>query len=115
MNWSDVETNWEAHVPQILTRWPELEEDDVLATEGDRTEFGALLSRQLGLSPSVADSEIADWLMGLEPADAVMDPSRDSERIRDAAAHIPEGEDVYAEDGDFGDEGVSDRPIGRDT
>ncbi len=36
MIWKDVQQNWSSHVPQVLTRWPDLDEDDVIATDGSR-------------------------------------------------------------------------------
>lgn len=113
MIWSDIARNWSAHVPQILTRWPELGETEVLATEGDRTAFSTLLSRRMNLPASVADSEVADWAMGLESADAMMDPSRDNARISASASEVAPGEDVYDADEAFGDEDAAEPPIGR--
>lgn len=115
MIWSEVESHWAAFVPQVMTRWPELDEDEVIATDGDRAAFAGMLSERYDLSPSVADSEIADWLMGLQPADAVMDPTRDNAQIGRSAAHINEGEDPLADDGMFGDDDVPDRPISRNV
>ena len=115
MIWSDVQNNWPAHVPRALTRWPALDEDDVLATDGRRPEFAELVAGVTGLSPSEADAEVTDWIMGLEPSDTVMDPTRDSDRITASAADLPDGEDVYAEDGGFGDDDAAERPIGRNT
>jgi hypothetical protein len=43
-----------------------------------------------------------------------MDARRDNANIRASAAHVPPGEDVYSEDGDFGDDRVPEPPVGRD-
>lgn len=114
MDWTTLRNKWEAFVPQILTRWPDLPEEDVLALAGDRDGLVTLLSDLAGIDEAEADQQIESWLGGEEPADAVMDPSRDNERIMASAAHIPPGEDVYDDDADFGDDAAPDRPIGRD-
>lgn len=112
MQWNDVATNWTAHVPRILTRWPDLPENDVLAIDGHQDSFIDLLTRHRG-DAVTAQTELADWLMGEEPADAVMDSTRDNARINAAAQDIPPGEDALSDDRKFGDDNQSDRPMGK--
>ncbi|ROU04160.1 hypothetical protein [Histidinibacterium lentulum] len=113
MDWTTIERRWTAHVPRALTRWPQLDEADLLATDGDRAEVNRLLQNTLGLDELGADAEIADWISGLEPADAVMDETRDDERIDDSARSLPDGEEPLHADDAFGDGRIPDRPIGR--
>lgn len=114
MDWTMIRENWEAFVPQILTRWPDLPEEDTLALGGDRDGLVRLISDLSGVDEGEADQQIESWLGGEEPADAVMDPSRDNERIMASAAHIPPGEDVYDDDSDFGDDRAPAPPMGRE-
>ncbi len=114
MQWTAVEKNWAAFVEPIMQRWPNTEEDDLLALEGRRERLVAYLAERHDLTPREAEEQITTWLQGAVPADVAMDETRDSDNIRASAAHIGTGEDVYADDKDFGDEQVSERPIGRD-
>jgi hypothetical protein len=113
MDWSDIETRWTAHVPRALTRWPQLDEADLLDTDGDRMAVNRLLQRRLDTDEIGADAEIADWIAGLEPADAVMDETRDNERISDSIRSLPDGEEPLHADDAFGDGRLPERPIGR--
>lgn len=114
MKWSEVSRNWGAFQEAILTRWPELDPDDVSAAEGDRARFNATLGRSHGLTPREAEEEIDEWLMGPMPADARVDETRDNANIRESARDVPTGEDVYADDRRFGDDMTSTPPVGRD-
>ncbi len=114
MQWTAVKSNWPAFVEPIMQRWPETEENDLLAMEGDRDRLAAYLAERHDLTAREADEQITAWMQGAVPADVAMDETRDSENIRASAAHIGAGEDVYADDKDFGDEQVPERPIGRD-
>lgn len=113
MDWTTVKAHWTAFIPRIMTRWPDLDEDEVQAAAGEREALATHLADRQGLDLEEAEAEISDWLQGEEPIDAVMDPTRDNELIGKSAAHIPEGEDVYAEDRDFGDDNLPDPPAGR--
>jgi hypothetical protein len=113
MDWQHVKTHWTSFIPQVLTRWPDLDEDEVQASAGNRAAFTAHLAEIRGLDAEDAAVEVDDWLMGAEPIDAVMDPTRDNEGILKSAAHIPEGEDVYDDDRLFGDDDQADPPMGR--
>jgi len=113
MDWTDIKSHWTAHVPRALTRWPQLDETDLLATDGDRAAVARLLQRSLDTDELGADAEIADWIAGLEPADTVMDETRDNERITASARSLPDGEEPLDADEAFGDERLPDRPMGR--
>jgi hypothetical protein len=113
MKWHEVAADWPGFQQAILTRWPEADAVEVAAIDGDRAAFNAYLGRIEGLSPREAEEAIEEWLAGPMPADAQMDAVRDNANIRASRAHIPEGEDVYAEDGSFGDDDVPEPPVGR--
>jgi hypothetical protein len=72
----------------ILTRWPEADETEVAAIDGDRAAFNAYLGRIEGLSPREAEEAIDEWLAGPMPADARMDATMDDANIRASRAHI---------------------------
>jgi hypothetical protein len=113
MKWQDVAADWPGFQAAILTRWPAADETEVAAIDGDRSAFNAYLGRIEGLSPREAEEAIDEWLAGPMPADARMDETLDNDNIRASRAHIPPGEDVYAEDGSFGDDDVAEPPVGR--
>lgn len=113
MDWDSAARHWPALTDALLARWPQLDRDDVSAVDGDRTELNVLLGRELQLTPREAEEEIDAFLAGPLPSDAIMDPTEDNAQVRASAAHIPPGEDVYSEDGDFGDDRIEDRPLGR--
>ncbi|MGR3486280.1 MAG: hypothetical protein ACU0BF_13110 [Paracoccaceae bacterium] len=113
MIWQDVAADWPAFIPRVLTHWPDLDEDEVQAVGGDYDRFVALLAARPDHDEETARDAIREWLEGQQPADAVMDPTRDNDRIRASARHIPPGEDVYSEDGDFGDDRTPEPRVGR--
>lgn len=113
MKWNEIAADWPAFVDAIRTRWPETEETDILAVDGDRERFESYIAEAHELTRAEAEEEVATWLIGAVPADAAMSEERDDANIRESARHIPAGEDVYAEDGDFGDDRVEQRPLGR--
>ncbi|EAR50555.1 hypothetical protein OG2516_04426 [Oceanicola granulosus HTCC2516] len=113
MEWRDVQQHWAAHVPRVMTRWPEITEEEALDVDGDRAALTRLVAERQQLGQNAADGEVSDWLMGLEPADAIMDETRDDERISASQADISPGEDVYSDDREFGDDTKPEPPIGR--
>lgn len=113
MQWTDVNRNWAAHIPRIMTEWPDLDEDKVAAADGSREKFEQVLAERHELTLTEAQVIIAEWLRGMEPADVVMDPTRDNERISASAADIPAGEDAMDDDAAFGDDNVPNTPIGK--
>ena len=113
MQWNAVETNWPAFIEAIMQRWPQTEEEDLLALEGDRDRLMAYIAERHDLTPAEANEQIIAWLQGEVPADVAMDETRDNENVRASAAHIGTGEDVYADDRNFGDRDSDARPIGR--
>ena len=114
MKWEEVAADWTGFREAILTRWPEADETEIAAIDGDRSAFNAYLGRIDGLTPREAEEAIDEWLAGPMPADAKMDEGRDNASIRESRAHIPPGEDVYSEDSGFGDDQVAEPPVGRD-
>lgn len=113
MQWSDVKDNWSAFVDRISQRWPNTDQTELLDLEGDFDRFVDYLARSHELTTREAQEQIEAFLQGEIPLDVQLDEARDNENIVESARHIPPGEDVYAEDRDFGDEDVEDSPVGR--
>ncbi|RVT84002.1 hypothetical protein DXV76_09860 [Rhodobacteraceae bacterium CCMM004] len=113
MKWTVVADNWPAFVGPIEQTWPELDEADLLTLDGDKTRFAAYLAKKHELTRNEAHEEIEIWLQGKVPADVAMDDQMDGTQIAASADHIPAGEDVYSEDGDFGDDRLAATPMGR--
>lgn len=113
MNWTTVSDNWTAYVPRLMTKWPDLDENTLLATDGNKALVTAHLA-EIDKSDAVsADMALTEWLHGAEPADAIMDETRDNARITASAADIADGEDAFSDDAKFGDDHKSDTPVGR--
>ena len=113
MDWQTVERNWPAFVASIEQRWPTTDEKDLMDIDGDRRRFVDYLAKVSELTRDEANEAVEAWLMGSVPSDVKMDEWRDNANIRESSRHIPPGEDVYAEDGDFGDDDVPVAPVGR--
>lgn len=113
MQWNDISKNWSAYTPALMTKWSELEENELLALDGNQDEFLAYLKKRTGYDTVTAQMELADWMMGAEPADAVMDSTRDNARITDSKDEMSVGEDALSDDSKFGDDDTPDTPIGR--
>ena len=111
MQWKDVQSNWAAYIPRMTTQWPELNEDDVQAIDGDQDAFINYLARVKGGDRVAAQMELADWLIGGEPIDAVMDETRDNEQIVKSGQNVPAGEDTLSDDRKFGAETVDPQPL----
>ena len=109
----DLKTNWSAHLPQFLTRWPDIEEEDAQTTDGDPVRLAALIAHAEQTTAEDARDQLRTWADGMTPSDVLMDPANDNAQITQSARHIPEGEDVYSEDKDFGDDNLADRPMGK--
>ncbi len=115
MDWKLVKDNWTAFTEVITQRWPNTSQNDLLALDGNRQAFTDYLSQKNSLTASEAEEEIGLWLEGPIPIDVVTDEHHDNQSIIESARHIPEGEDVYAEDRDFGDDHKTENPVGRDS
>lgn len=113
MRWKDVSENWMAFVPNILSRWPDLDGDSVDDVDGDRERFLALLCDQLNMDRVEAEDELAEYLSGEIPSDVIMDPHEDNAQIAASAREIPAGEDPSDDDAEFGDDRTSEAPVGR--
>ncbi len=113
MDWQIVERNWPAFVPAIEQRWPATDEADLLGIDGDRRSFVDYLAKVNELTREEANEAVEVWLMGSVPSDVRMDELRDNRNIRDSGNYIPPGEDVYSEDGEFGDDDLTTSPVGR--
>ncbi|SER44667.1 hypothetical protein SAMN04490244_10175 [Tranquillimonas rosea] len=114
MQWSDVQNNWPAFVERVEQRWPNTNQADLLATDGDLVRFLDYLAKAHDLTAREAEEQVSAWLQGEIPTDVKMDEFRDNANIMESARHIPPGEDVYDEDSEFGDEEMPERPLGRD-
>lgn len=115
MQWQTVERNWPAFLDRIEQRWPQTDQNDLLRIDGDRRSFADYLSRVHELTRMEAEEDIEDWLVGEMPSDVRMDDHRDNANIRASGRHVPAGEDVYAEDRDFGADPAVEpqQPLGR--
>lgn len=113
MKWTEVANNWAAFIEPIRERWPRLSENDLIRADGDRSEFTRQLAEAHDLTPAESKEQISGWLEGSLPSDVVMDEHHDNASIIESARSIPEGEDVYAEDGGFGDDSKTENPVGR--
>ncbi|KIQ67915.1 hypothetical protein [Wenxinia marina] len=113
MDWTDVSQNWHAFVPRILTRWPELDGDDVDAVEGDRSALARLIAEAKPDDDALdADEEIGEWLEGEVPADVMTEEDVDNQRILASRSEMAADEDAYSQDGKFGDDDSPEPPVG---
>ena len=113
MQWEEIRTNWEAFTPAILDRWPEAEEDSVLALDGSQDEFARYLSDVTGEPQRDTLAQIEEWRMGRIPTDVAMDQLRDNTNITESDRHLGDGEEVSDRDDLFGDDSEVDPPVGR--
>lgn len=113
MEWREVSENWMAFVPRILTRWPELDGDDVDALDGSRAGLVTLLAAAPGRDRQDAEDEVAAWLEGEVPADVMTEEAVDNARILAARREMAADEDAYSQDGKFGDDDTPEPPVGR--
>jgi len=113
MDWKVIAKEWPALVPAIMQRWPEAEEEDLLQLDGSRDALTAYLTQVTGSSYDDVADEVAEWREGGIPADIRMDELNDNTNIMASARHVPEGEDVYDDDRNFGDDNEAEPPVGR--
>lgn len=113
MQWTTVQENWTAYVPRLMTRWPDLSEDELLATDGQMDAVAAYIATTKGTPTADAREMLTTWMRGSEPADAVMDASRDNAQITQSAKEMAVGEDAYSDDAKFGSEDAPETPVGR--
>lgn len=113
MEWNRIAADWPAFTDSVMSRWPELDRERVADMDGDRAALSAHVAEVYGLEPRMAEEQIARWAEGPLPVDAATDETHDATSMRAAGRHIPQGEDVYSEDADFGDERMAEPPIGR--
>ena len=115
MTWDDVAADWPAYTDSIITRWPEADAEIVADMDPDRLAFETYIAGVERVDAQEGARQVAEWLEGPKPIDAATDENHDDTSIRESAAHIPVGEDVYSEDRDFGDDGLATNPVGRTT
>ena len=115
MQWTAVKSNWPAFTEALMQHFPNTEENDLLALEGDREALVDYIAQRQDVARPEADRQVAEWMQGAVPADVAMDETRDGDNIRASAAHIPVGEDVYSDDKDFGDDQAAEPPVGRES
>ena len=113
MRWSQISSNWEAFTPAILDRWPDAEEDDILALDGSETALALYLSKVTGEPARDTLAQVEDWRMGRFPTDIAMDPHRDNENISESYRNLGPGEEVSDRDDLFGDDDEAAPPVGR--
>ncbi|APX88588.1 hypothetical protein BV394_01635 [Brevirhabdus pacifica] len=114
MDWTLVKDNWPAFIEVITARWPRTTQNDLIGIDGDRAQFTRYLAEKHALTPTEAEEEIGLWLEGPIPVDVATDEHHDNQSITESGRHIPEGEDVYSDDREFGDDNVAEPPLGRD-
>lgn len=112
MQWNEIRENWTALIPSVMSRWPQLSEEQLIGMSGERSDLVAGLV-QTGTEAQEAAREVEDWRETPLPTDAYADPEHDQTSAQDARTYIPEGEDPLADDHRFGDDHVPDTPIGR--
>ncbi|MBL4811853.1 MAG: hypothetical protein JKX69_05710 [Rhodobacteraceae bacterium] len=66
MDWAAIEQNWLSFTPQILARWPSMQDDRVEEIDGDRETFATYLCEVEALGAQDAEDEITEWLSGVE-------------------------------------------------
>ena len=113
MQWQVISENWSAYTPAILDRWPEAEEEDVLALDGSETGLAIYLSSVTGDPSTDTLAQIEDWRMGHIPADVRMDETRDNRNIEGSGAMLGAGEEPMDRDDIYGDDGLAEPPVGR--
>lgn len=104
MKWHHVQENWPAFFDAIADKWPDADEAELEAIDGDQRAFIAYVADLTGQELSEAREEIREWLVGELPSDVVMDPRHDDHSIALSGKYVPEGEDVYDDDSRFGDD-----------
>ena len=115
MQWNAVQSNWPAFTEALMQHFPNTTENDLLALEGRREPLVDYIAKVQNVERAEADRQLTVWMQGAVPADVAMDETRDGDNIRASAAHIPVGEDVYADDKDFGDDQLAESPVGREV
>ncbi|KKL94872.1 hypothetical protein LCGC14_1860340 [marine sediment metagenome] len=113
MKWTEVAENWPAFFERIEDKWPAVSQTDLIDIDGDRDRLAYYLADRHEITLGEANEQIDEFLLGSIPADVLMDEHHDNASITASGRHIPPGEDVYAEDRDFGDDNVSNPPVGR--
>ncbi|WP_157968868.1 hypothetical protein [Tropicimonas sp. IMCC34011] len=113
MDWAPIARNWDEMLDGIEDRWPNLAHSRLVEIDGDREAFTRYLMEAHALRQVEANEEIDEFMTSNMPIDARMDELNDNANITFSGRSIPEGEDVYAEDGDFGDDDTAEPPAGR--
>ncbi|WP_407493427.1 hypothetical protein [Pseudooceanicola sp. MF1-13] len=115
MQWTDIARDWAAFTPAIQDRWPEAEEEDLLALNPTEDALAGYLSQQTGEEFRDVKAQVREWQMGQIPTDVAMDPLRDNANISDSHRHLAPGEDPSDRDDLFGDDDQAENPVGRDV
>ena len=63
MTWTDIQSAWHEFADEILTHWPELHGDRIVAIAGDRSEFARYLSNTYELTFAEAMEAIETWIL----------------------------------------------------
>jgi len=113
MEWAEVVRDWPAYTDSMITRWPNADAEIVADMDPDREAFEVYIAGVQGMTTLEAEADVARWLEGPKPLDAVNDPNHVGTSITESGASIPVGEDVYADDRKFGDDNISENPVGR--
>ena len=116
MSRQDFARDWVPFRDAVLTRFPMLSEADLQDADGSTAELAKRLADAQGADTTPADAQQAlhRFLDGPMPADAFSDPSHDNRATSESVDYIPAGEDALADDRRFGDDDMSENPVGRD-
>jgi hypothetical protein len=107
MRWTYVAQNWDAFHEAMAERWPHLEEDALMAVEGERAALERLLMEAGTDSRDDVAADIDEWLEGAVPADVRMDPHLDNAAISQSGRYVAPGENPSDDDAKFGDDGAT--------
>ncbi|MCV2869973.1 hypothetical protein OEW28_15185 [Defluviimonas sp. WL0002] len=104
MKWHHVQENWFAFFDAILDKWPDADEAELEAIDGDQRAFISYIAELTEQEFSETREEVRDWLVGELPSDVVMDPRHDDHSIKLSGKYLPEGEDESDDDARYGDD-----------
>ena len=113
MSKEDFARDWVPFRDPILSRYPELTDDDLATADGSTAELSRLIAERQDVDAAEAQQALHEFLAGPLPADAYAAPVHDNVAVADSGDYIPDGEDALADDARFGDDDTADSPMGR--
>lgn len=61
MQWDQIAAKWDQIKGSARIRWPDISEEDALATQGQREKLVALVQRTYNMPKKDAETEVEDW------------------------------------------------------